>query len=348
MHLSLKYLMLLSFALVTVPTIVSSIAVAGTETSAAGLREICDKGGAQACEELGFRLQNGTGVRKDDRASAVMHQRACDGGNVVGCYNLGTFYQKGIGVLQDAARATYFYEKSCDGGDAWACVNLGNMLNFGEGVATDKSRAARYYRSACDLADAIGCSNLGEMTNNGDGIPANQAIARGLFSKACSAGNQAACERLRTVAAVTTKPVVEHSQPPRQTTADQPRQQPREKVGTYGGPTDPMFNHDWGPALEWQRRQDRAEAQKQGASKSNFIDAKSCLAERVSTKEFYTGQYTPLGASTETNAYYYYTNTCPYTIFFDAQGWGSVSVKTLAPHANYSGDSPENVRRRVR
>lgn len=170
-----------------------SAAGAAEEMTAAELLQSCDDGDSGACDELGLRLHNGTGVRKDDKAAAAMHQRACDGGDAIGCNNLGWHYDVGSGVPKNKPRAASLYGRSCDGGFAKGCANLAGMKDAGDGIAVDKLRAAELYARACDAEDARGCSQLAYMNYTGDGIAADPAKAEALYAKACAGGRQSAC-----------------------------------------------------------------------------------------------------------------------------------------------------------
>ena len=117
----MRFLLVAFLWLITVGT----VNVASAETDAEGLSKRCQKGEATACWSLGYRYDEGTGVRQDKFKAAEFYRKACDGQEAVGCANLGTMYEDGTGVTQDYSKAVELYQKACDGKNTRGCSNLG-------------------------------------------------------------------------------------------------------------------------------------------------------------------------------------------------------------------------------
>jgi len=65
------------------------------------LKAACEKGKADACDDLGFLYLKGAGVKQDDSHAVALFRRACDTGALRGCDYLGWMYQEERGVNQD-------------------------------------------------------------------------------------------------------------------------------------------------------------------------------------------------------------------------------------------------------
>jgi TPR repeat protein len=132
----------------------------GRVANAAKLRQACDGGDAQACVDLGYLYDSGTGVLKNYATAAGLYQKSCDGGNSYGCIDLGMDYAEGWGVSKDAGKAAVLYEKSCDGGNTAACEDLAEQYESGDGVGQDINRAKQIYQKACSMGSGPSCDKL--------------------------------------------------------------------------------------------------------------------------------------------------------------------------------------------
>lgn len=72
------------------------------------LREMAEKGNADAANAIGLRFATGDGVPPDEREAARWFTQAAEEGNVAAQSKLGAFYYSGRGVSQDLNRA-YFW-----------------------------------------------------------------------------------------------------------------------------------------------------------------------------------------------------------------------------------------------
>ncbi len=159
-------------------------------------RFACDGGVAGACTNLGWMVQSGFGVNRDDTQAAKLFRKACDGGNMRGCNNLGSMHESGHGVDADEVEAVSLYRKACDGGDTLACKNLGGMYENGKGIGKDDVQAVGFYRKACDANFAPGCTALGIEYANGRGVAKDYGQAAALYRKACDASDAGGCNSL--------------------------------------------------------------------------------------------------------------------------------------------------------
>lgn len=93
-----------------------------------------EQGVATAQNNLGFMLENGQGVTKNDKQAVKWYRLAAAQGNAVAQNNLGTMYANGQGVSQDYEEAAKWYRLAAAQGYADAHVNLGVLYFEGSGV----------------------------------------------------------------------------------------------------------------------------------------------------------------------------------------------------------------------
>src|SRR5687767_12430672 len=80
------------------------------------LRQSCEGGDVEACNQLAVKLQKGEYVLRDERRAADLFDQACIGGVGEGCASLGLIYQRSRSVRRDSARALSLFQKGCEGG----------------------------------------------------------------------------------------------------------------------------------------------------------------------------------------------------------------------------------------
>jgi uncharacterized protein len=124
------------------------------------LRSAADKGFAPAQNELGLRLQKGTGVTANATEAVTWYQKASDQNFVSAHVNLGLLLVKGEGVKQDLPKALTLFEKAANAGDNWGLNNLGSMYEMGWGVNKDITKAKSYYKQAADRGNPMAPLNL--------------------------------------------------------------------------------------------------------------------------------------------------------------------------------------------
>jgi uncharacterized protein len=124
------------------------------------LQSAADKGYAPAQNELGLRLQKGSGLTPSAADAAVWFQKASDQNYVTAHVNLGLLLVKGEGLPQDLPKAFQLFQKAADGGDAWGLNNLGSMYEMGWGVGKDIEKAKSFYKLAADKGNTLAPLNL--------------------------------------------------------------------------------------------------------------------------------------------------------------------------------------------
>ena len=92
--------------------------------SAADLEKSCNAGKAAACDELGGRLRDGFGVRRDQVRAAQLFRKACQGKDKDGCADDARALALGDGQDSDPRKALPRLEQLCKSGRARACGHL--------------------------------------------------------------------------------------------------------------------------------------------------------------------------------------------------------------------------------
>lgn len=127
------------------------------------LQSAAEKGYAPAQNELGLRLQKGTGIVASSTSAAQWYQKASDRDHVPAHVNLGLLLVKGEGVPQDFAKALELFQKAADVGDGWGLNNLGSMHEMGWGVPKDLDKAKQFYAQAAAKGNAMAPLNLSRL-----------------------------------------------------------------------------------------------------------------------------------------------------------------------------------------
>jgi TPR repeat protein len=143
---------------------------------------------------LAWLTDGGRGVSANPAAANQLYRRACDRGVADACNNLGLNHQSGRAARRDLERAAALFARACDGGDALGCTNLGAAFEDGSGVAVDLARAARIHRRACAAGAGVSCERLAWLHRfGGDGVARDPARADQLFAEACARGDVNGC-----------------------------------------------------------------------------------------------------------------------------------------------------------
>ncbi|XP_066348919.1 F-box protein At1g70590-like [Miscanthus floridulus] len=85
-------------------------------------------GNARAQYNLGLCLQNGKGVKRNQKEAAKWYLRAAEGGNVRAMYNISLCYSYGEGLSQDPVRAKRWLQLAADCGHKKALYECGIKL----------------------------------------------------------------------------------------------------------------------------------------------------------------------------------------------------------------------------
>ena len=129
-----------------------SVAYTQEKSKEEKLEDLCSKGNAYACLQIGERYRI---LDKDFKKALVYYIKACDGGDMEGCTNGGVvLLMKGTPYSKQCKQARKMLDKSCEAGEDPACFNLGT-LNYKEGR---QKKAIKYYKKACDMGNQVGCA----------------------------------------------------------------------------------------------------------------------------------------------------------------------------------------------
>ncbi len=90
-----------------------------TNTSFASLsfsqhKEICDAGGFESCNLLGYSYSIGMKVKQDYSKSYEYYRKSCDGENGNGCFGLALLYYTDVGLEENISKAKSLFYKGCD------------------------------------------------------------------------------------------------------------------------------------------------------------------------------------------------------------------------------------------
>src|SRR3954468_11696539 len=158
----------------------------------AGLQGACNSGKGAACDELGNRLQDGLGVRRDESRAVELFRKACKRKNQDGCADEARALALGVGQPPDPRSALPRLEKLCKAGRPRACGHLGDLFLRGLGAPQDATRAESLLTGACDQHYPRACANLVPVAyRKGDRDKAEQ-----FANRACELGDAGGCAYL--------------------------------------------------------------------------------------------------------------------------------------------------------
>lgn len=192
------------------------------------LTELVQKEDAHAQAELGYRYDEGIGLKKDHEKAVELYLKAEKQNNARAQNNLGVSYHNGLGVRQDYAKAKELYEKAVANKNidialkSKALNNLAKLYMNGFGVETnydkalelyleaekirphsgtefeigwlygkkkDYKQAAEWYQKSAAQGDSWAQNNLGNLYRSGDGVTQDYAKAMELYQQAASKGD---------------------------------------------------------------------------------------------------------------------------------------------------------------
>ncbi len=112
------------------------------------LRELAERGDAEARTEFGERYEHGRGVGRDYGVAVSWFRRAAEQEHAPAQAALGYMYSAGRGVGQDDAVAVSWYRRAAEQG------NIRALYETGRGMARDEDAAVGWYRRAADQGHA--------------------------------------------------------------------------------------------------------------------------------------------------------------------------------------------------
>ncbi|GAQ87095.1 hypothetical protein KFL_003310070 [Klebsormidium nitens] len=136
----------------------------GDFAGAAGLyQRSAGQGSAEAAAALGFSLEHGRGIPRDDLEAVHWYGQAARAGHPQAQNNLGKMYFDGRGVPRNQIEAVGWFLKSAAQGSASALNNLGICYEDGLGVTADVALAAQFYRQAALRGHSMAIVNLAHV-----------------------------------------------------------------------------------------------------------------------------------------------------------------------------------------
>jgi hypothetical protein len=109
-------------------------------------KKACDLGVEQSCVDVGVELSW--------EKELEIVTRDCEKGNPFSCNNMGYILWMGKGVKHDLPEARKALTKACDGGYSASCRGLAKMWNLGLGGEKDEKKATEYVAKAKKALEA--------------------------------------------------------------------------------------------------------------------------------------------------------------------------------------------------
>ncbi|QBQ64429.1 sel1 repeat family protein [Actinobacillus indolicus] len=195
------------------------------------LTELAQKGDSHAQVQLGYRYDEGIGLKKDHEKAVEFYLKAEKQNNATAQNNLGWAYHQGLGVKQDYTKAKEWYEKAIANKEgskkthALAMNNLGELYREGLGVESnsdkalelyleaekirphsgtefeigllyddkkDYKQAAEWYQKSAAQGDYRAQNNLGNLYRRGKGVAQDYKKAMELYQQAAAQNNNRA------------------------------------------------------------------------------------------------------------------------------------------------------------
>ncbi len=111
---------------------------------AAELRELAEKGDADAQALLGFNYYKGNSIGRDYEQAHRWFLKAAEQGNSFARLGLGIMYSEGLGVERDDTRAAHWYGEAAEEGHVGCQYRLGTMYLEGRGVEQCRIQAYKW------------------------------------------------------------------------------------------------------------------------------------------------------------------------------------------------------------
>lgn len=136
----------------------------------ASIRCAAEAGRPEAQRYYATLLENGLGVRRDEREAASWLDKAVKQGDAQAMTRLAFAYLHGRGVGHDNVRGRELLIEAARLGDADAMSNLGAMYGLGDGVPQSDRLAAEWYEKGAERGSVIGQLGLANMLMRGAGV----------------------------------------------------------------------------------------------------------------------------------------------------------------------------------
>jgi len=156
------------------------------------LRQLAERGNADAQFELGVRQLGGEGLPKDVDQAAGWLQKAAAQEHPAAMNAMGTLCEEGAGVPKDEKKAVEWYEKSAKYGFPLAQMNLSEAYDNGKGVAKDEKKAVEWLAKAAHQDFAQAQAGYAWKLEHGQGVAKDNVAAATWYLKAAQQGLVAA------------------------------------------------------------------------------------------------------------------------------------------------------------
>jgi hypothetical protein len=152
------------------------------------LQEAAALGEPQAQFQLARQLEDGEGIKKNERLAFENYQKATDQGHLLALTFLGLCFQRATGTAQDLKRGFNCFAKAAKEGVPLAMHCLGECFMEGRGVDANPSEGIKWYRRGVKLGD-MGCTaELGDCYEFGKGVPQDLRQALELYELCMEGG----------------------------------------------------------------------------------------------------------------------------------------------------------------
>lgn len=152
------------------------------------LQEAAELGEPQAQFQLAHQLQDGEGIKKDERLAFRYYQKAAEQGHELALTFLGSCFQSGTGTAQDLERGFECFVKAAEKGLPLAMHALGECFIEGRGVKANPGEGIKWYRRGVKFGD-MGCTaELADCYEFGKAVPQDLRQALELYERCIDGG----------------------------------------------------------------------------------------------------------------------------------------------------------------
>lgn len=124
-----------------------------------------EKGDAQTQYNAAFCLEQGFGVKHDQKKALKYYLMAANQGHAQAQCNAAYSLMQGIGGAQDVEKSLVYYFMAAEQGFALAQINLASLF-----AVTDQNISLKFYKRAAAQGDPVGQINLGFFFAHGLGV----------------------------------------------------------------------------------------------------------------------------------------------------------------------------------
>ena len=146
------------------------------------------QGNAVAQALWGFALVVQSNSPEASATGLQLLRGSAEKGCIVAMLNLGYLLEGGKFVRKNDNEAFHWFSQAADTGNAEAELQLGGCYHYGLGTTQDFSMAAKYYRLSADQTNYVAMKSLGYLLMNGYGVKTNEVEAEYWLMRAANEG----------------------------------------------------------------------------------------------------------------------------------------------------------------